>query len=98
MTTLDKQAQFWDNAAEKYSKDPIADMEGYTYTLERTRSYLSVTDHVLELGCGTGSTALELAGSVAKITASDIAPKMIQIAKEKAEKEARKLSTGLMGF
>lgn len=84
MTTLDRQAQFWDKAAEKYAKDPISDMEGYTYTLERTRSYLSPSDHVLELGCGTGSTALELADSVGKITASDIAPSMIRIAKEKA--------------
>ncbi len=88
MTLLDKQARFWDKAAEKYAKDPIADMEGYTYTRERTRSYLSPTDHVLELGCGTGSTALELAPSVAKITASDFAPSMIRIAKKKAAKEA----------
>lgn len=81
------QTKFWDKIAEKYAKDPIADMDGYTYTLDRTRSYLSPTDRVLELGCGTGSTALLLADSVAKITASDLAPNMIRIAKEKAEKE-----------
>ena len=54
---------FWDGAAENYAKSPIRDVEAYNYTLERTRTYLSPTDKVLEVGCGTGSTALLLAGA-----------------------------------
>ncbi len=75
---------FWDKAAQKYSKSKISDMDAYTYTLGRTRSYLSATDNVLELGCGTGSTALLLAENVAHITASDLSGNMIKVGQEKA--------------
>lgn len=78
-------ALFWDKMAEGYAKSPIADMPAYTYTLGRTRSYLSPTDQVLEVGCGTGSTALLLAGDVAHITATDSSAKMIEIARTKPE-------------
>lgn len=75
---------FWDKIAAKYAKSPIADMDAYTYTLERTRSYLSPEDNVLEVGCGTGSTALLLAGDVRQITASDLSGNMIEAGSEKA--------------
>ena len=78
---------FWDNAAENYAKSPIDDIEAYNYTLDRTRTYLSSTDTVLEVGCGTGSTALLLAGNVKRIVASDISAKMISIATKKAQDE-----------
>ncbi len=80
-------AEFWDKTAAKYAKSPIEDMAAYTYTLDRTRSYLTPTDRVLELGCGTGSTALLLARDVAHITASDSSPEMINIGIEKARQE-----------
>ncbi|MEM9762970.1 MAG: class I SAM-dependent methyltransferase, partial [Pseudomonadota bacterium] len=54
------------------------------HTLERTRTHLGATDRVLEIGCGTGSTALRLASAVGEYTASDISPAMIAIAEEKA--------------
>ena len=82
--------QFWDKVADKYAKSPIRDMDAYTYTLERTRSYLAKTDRVLELGCGTGSTALLLADAVDQITAADISPNMIRIASRKAEEQGAK--------
>lgn len=78
-------AKFWDNAAEKYAKSPIGDMKAYEYTLGRTRTYLSPTDNVLEVGCGTGSTALLLAGNVKHITATDLSSEMIKIATQKAK-------------
>ncbi len=76
---------FWDKIAPKYAKDPIADQAAYDYTLDRTRSYLKRTDKVLELGCGTGSTALLLAPNVGHITATDISGGMIAIAQEKVD-------------
>lgn len=78
---------FWDNAAEKYAKAPISDMKAYEYTLDRTKSYLTPEDHVLELGCGTGSTALLLASDVAHITASDLSSSMVEIGERKASAE-----------
>jgi len=78
-------AKFWDGIAEKYAKRPISDMQAYEYTLGRTRSYLKTDDQVLELGCGTGSTALLLAKDVAQYTASDISSSMIAVGQGKAE-------------
>ena len=78
-------ATFWDNAAAKYAKSPIADMDSYTYTLERTKSYLSSNDRILEVGCGTGSTSLLLADHVKHITASDLSGNMIAIGSKKAK-------------
>ena len=77
--------QFWDKIAKKYAKSPIKNVEAYKQTMERTKAHLSKDDTVLEVGCGTGSTALLLADSVQHITASDISFKMIEIAKGKAE-------------
>ena len=78
-----EQAKFWDKASAKYATDPIKDMAAYTYTLERTRSYLRDSDTVLEIGCGTGSTALFLADSVGTYHGMDISEEMIKIARGK---------------
>lgn len=77
-------AQFWDSAARKYAASPIKDTDAYEYTLARTRSYLQPSDRVLEIGAGTGSTALLLAGDVAAIAGTDISPEMMRIASDKA--------------
>ena len=77
-------AKFWDGIAEKYARNPISDMESYQQTLDRTASYLKVDDTVLELGCGTGSTALELAPLVNQIVASDVAAGMLAVGKRRA--------------
>ncbi len=79
-------ANFWNSAAPKYAQSPIADVAAYEYTLDRTRSYLKPDDQVLELGCGTGSTALLLAPQVKQITAMDISTAMLAIAREKTDK------------
>ncbi len=76
-------ASFWDNAAEKYAKSPIGNMAAYAQTRDRMREILQPHHRLLELGCGTGSTALELADRVASYTGSDVSPKMIAIAQGK---------------
>lgn len=78
-------AGFWDRIADKYATDPIKDMEGYRYTLERTRSFLGPQDRVVEIGCGTGSTALELADKVEHYIGTDVSSRMIAIARDKLE-------------
>ncbi len=80
-------ARFWDRIARKYAADPISDTAGYERTLERTRHYLKSADDVLEIGCGTGTTALKLAPSAARYLATDISTEMVVIGREKAETE-----------
>ena len=50
--------QFWDKIAEKYSQQPIADEAAYQKKLAVTRDYFRPDMEVLEIGCGTGSTAI----------------------------------------
>ena len=75
---------FWDKVAAKYSRQPVKDPAAYEHTLTRTASFLTPQDRVLEIGCGTGSTALKLSGKVAHYTGSDISGEMIGIARGKA--------------
>ena len=79
-----RDARFWDRAARKYARAPIKDMAGYERTLARTRELLAGADRVLELGCGTGTTALRLAPAVRHFVGSDVSGEMIAIAREKA--------------
>lgn len=86
-SATEKDAKFWDGIAEKYAASPVGDMAGYERTLERTASYLDDESRVLEVGCGTGTTALKLAPHAAHITATDISSSMIDIARDKATRE-----------
>ncbi len=84
MTAADD-ARFWDKTAKRYAASKIADLGGYERTLERTRSFLQPSHRVLELGCGTGSTALRLASAVSSYLATDISERMISIARQKLD-------------
>lgn len=85
MATMTQTAPFWDRLAERYAAQPVKDPDAYEKTLNRVRAHLTPQDRVLELGCGTGSTALALADSAGHIHATDISAGMIEIANRKAE-------------
>nr|VFJ64986.1 MAG: Methyltransferase domain-containing protein [Candidatus Kentron sp. FM]VFJ65675.1 MAG: Methyltransferase domain-containing protein [Candidatus Kentron sp. FM]VFK16477.1 MAG: Methyltransferase domain-containing protein [Candidatus Kentron sp. FM] len=68
----------------EYMKGRISLDGDIEYYLERLRG---VTEDVLELGCGTGRIALELAGNGARVLGVDSAAAMLEIAKEKLEKK-----------
>jgi len=97
MPTTSEDARFWDRIAQKYAADPIKDMAGYERTIARTRDWLSPSHSVLELGCGTGTSALLLAPSVARITGSDVSGAMIAIATERAAAQASPNVSFLVG-
>jgi len=78
-----RKARFWDRIASKYAADPIADMAGYEATLRRVTDLLSAEQDVLEIGCGTGTTALRLAPLTRRLLATDVSAGMIAIAREK---------------
>lgn len=83
-----RKALFWDRIATQYAADAIADMAGYEATLRRVKSLLSVDQEVLEIGCGTGSTALRLAPLTKTLLATDVSTRMIAIANEKRAAQA----------
>lgn len=80
---MSSRTAFWDRIAPKYAADPIKDETAYEYTLGRTLSYLSTGDRVLELGCGTASTAIRIAPHVAHLTATDYSAAMVEIGQAK---------------
>jgi ubiquinone/menaquinone biosynthesis C-methylase UbiE len=77
--------KFWDKIALRYSKRPIADEHSYQRKLEKSQTCFRPSTTVLEFGCGTGGTAIIHAPHVQHIRAIDISPRMIEIAKGKAE-------------
>lgn len=74
---------FWDRAASKYARKSIDDPAAYEEKLTKVGSLLQSTDRVLEIGCGTGSTALRLGPAVAHYIATDGSQGMIGIAQSK---------------
>jgi len=82
---MDHSVRFWDRIAKRYSRQPIADEAAYEKKLQVTREHLRPDMHVMEFGCGTGSTALLHAPYVKHIRAIDVSSKMIEIAQAKAD-------------
>lgn len=79
-----------DKQAQGYAAKPVKDVQSYEEMLAEVSKHLSPNDKVLEIGCGTGSTAVRMAEHVANWTASDISPEMINIAKAKTAPNSAK--------
>ena len=82
---MNREVAFWNKLADKYSRRPVADEAAYQKKLEVTRQYFQPDMEVLEIGCGTGSTAIAHAPCVGHIRATDLSTRMIEIAKDKAK-------------
>ncbi len=78
-------ATFWNMIAKKYARDPVADQPSYEKKLAMTQAVLDPQMRLLEVGCGTGTTALYHAPKVAQIDAVDFSRAMIAIAQDKAK-------------
>lgn len=81
---MSTEAKFWDRFSKRYAAARIRDPESYEIKLSKTREYFTPESEVVELACGTGTTAIAHAPYVRRIRATDISPKMIDICKEKA--------------
>lgn len=81
---MNKDAKFWDKIAKRYADGPVRDEESYQAKLAKTREYFTPDAEVVELACGTGTTAIQHAPYVHHILATDISPNMIAICKERA--------------
>jgi 2-polyprenyl-3-methyl-5-hydroxy-6-metoxy-1,4-benzoquinol methylase len=77
-------AKFWDKRAQKYDDDIEKHDDVYMQTIESTKSLISTSDVVLDLGCATGEFSLDIASSVQRAHGIDASTNMIAIATEKA--------------
>jgi len=78
-------ATFWDKIADRYARKPVADEASYQKKLDYTRKLFKPEMEVLELGCGTGSTAISHAPYVKHVRGVDISSRMLEIAQGKAD-------------
>ena len=85
---MEKSERFWDKAAKNHDKTEERFEYIHSKSRENAKKYLNVSDIVLDYGCGTGTTACELASQVKEIHALDTSSKMIEIAKKKAAMSA----------
>lgn len=77
-------AAFWNKRAQKYN-DAIEKHDAvYVQTIESTKSLLSTSDVVLDLGCASGEFSLDIAPRVQRVHGIDTSTNMIAIATEKA--------------
>lgn len=81
---MTRDSKFWNKRADKYSQRPVSDEATYRKKLEITREYFRPDMEVLEIGCGTGSTAIAHAPYVRHILATDFSSRMIEIARDRA--------------
>ncbi len=76
--------RFWNKTAERYAKSPVSDEATYARKLAETQAHLTPDMHVVEFGCGTGTTAIHHAPHVRHIDAIDISANMLDIGRDKA--------------
>lgn len=79
-----RDTRFWNRIAKRYAKGAISDQASYDRKLRETAALMRPDMTVLEIGCGTGSTALHHAANVEKIFATDLSDSMLEIARSKA--------------
>jgi 2-polyprenyl-3-methyl-5-hydroxy-6-metoxy-1,4-benzoquinol methylase len=83
---MNKSEKFWDKSASKFDQAEKKDEQTNIKIIDRTKKYLKTSDIVLDFGCGTGLISNEIANNVKLIQAIDISSKMIELAKNKADK------------
>lgn len=76
--------RFWNRIAGRYAARPLKNVPAYEAMLADVAARLKDTDRVLEIGCGTGGTAIRLAPCVAQWTATDFSAEMVRIARAKS--------------
>ena len=75
---------FWTLFAKRYAASPVTDEAAYAHKLALTTRYLEPSMRLLEVGSGTGTTALYHAPRVSHVTGVDYAGAMVEIARAKA--------------
>ena len=85
---LQESRQYWDDLAASFDDEPdhgLRDslvLQTWTELIKSWLPYPNAT--ILDIGCGTGSLSVVLAGLGHKVTGIDLSPSMISLAKAKA--------------
>ncbi len=85
---LDESRQYWDNFARSFDDEPDHGLrdsivrEQWTNFLQASLPFTNAT--ILDIGCGTGSLSVVLAGLGHTVTGIDLSPSMITLARTKA--------------
>ena len=79
-----QQGAFWDQRAHRYDENIAKHDDVYGRTIDSTRSLLTSSDVVLDLGCASGEIGLDIALHVERLHGFDVSEKMIELARAKA--------------
>jgi len=80
-------SRFWDRISTRYARQPVADEVVYARKLAQTQERLKPDWEVLEIGCGTGNTAIAHAPHVKHVRAVDFSKKMLAYGQDRAARE-----------
>jgi phosphatidylethanolamine/phosphatidyl-N-methylethanolamine N-methyltransferase len=86
MNRIEKERLFWDSFAKQYDsnrKKPGTN-EAYEFLFRMFRKDVAGAQNLLEAATGTGLISLNICDLVSTITAMDLSPEMLKIAKRKA--------------
>ncbi len=83
---------FWNKLAPKYFKSKVRNEAAYAATLARVGEFLTSDTAVLEVGCGTGTSALKLAPSAKTYIATDYSDAMLRFGRERMTDEHANLT------
>ena len=86
---LEESRRYWDGLASTFDNEPdhgLNDKSVHKAWTELMRKWIpSSKVTILDIGCGTGSLSVLLAGLGHKVTGIDISPEMVSLAKTKAK-------------
>jgi ubiquinone/menaquinone biosynthesis C-methylase UbiE len=81
---IKSEAKFWNSVATKY--DGVVEKrfpKAYKFIFEHIAEDIQGSKNLLEIATGTGIIAIKLSSQVPRITAIDIAPQMLEVARKK---------------
>ncbi|MEL6348975.1 MAG: class I SAM-dependent methyltransferase [Myxococcota bacterium] len=81
---MNQTENFWDASADNYDRTEERFEAIHRRSRENARRHVKPTDVVLDYGCGTGTTACDLAPRVKSVHGIDISSKMVDLAQQKA--------------
>jgi len=84
--TESRSARFWDKRAATYDKTEAENQQLHRAIVERSLEYLGSDDVALDFGCGTGALSYRLAPHVKALHGVDVSRRMIDAAKERADR------------